>query len=785
MRAVYFSVGVISAVFIALQLNLVRMLSTLLSYHFVFSVVSLAMLGLGLGGLIVQRLQAHYVHKDKALLGYLWSCLISTVLALVLVVWMAQKSIFFEHYYAYFLVMLIPFTFGGAFFAQAYQGYSSYGSQLYAADLFGAALGCVLGVLLLNWLGALRGILILAAVLAFVLWYLSREQGRVSWAAVLVGVGCLFFGGVPLQIGINWSMTAERNPDKEISDALTGPLAGEVARHNWSAFGLTEQVDYQNTNEHRDIYVDGTAGTPMYAFTGDFERPGVAVQNLLRFFPGALPFQVMKPENKNRALVIGPGGGRDILLAAESGFELVRGVEVNPDLLAMVKAQSDYNGGLYTDFESIDIQQAEGRHFVQRDSDEYNLIMLSLPVTNTSRSPEGFALTENFLLTTEAIEDYLEHLTENGLLMVITHDELAVLRLIMTALEAYKASGLDVQQVFQRMYVLGSFPYPIVVFGKEPFELETSQQLLQQSMQRNYSMNASYFPQLHRPGMGNPMLQALATGNASVAEVQAHIKNIGHDITSISDDRPFFYHFDIQPPKILLRLFYVALAASILVWLWSGIVGFRGQATATKVRLPAMSTAFLGLGAGFMLLEIVFVQKLTFYLGNPVIALALLLALLLLGMAVGSRLTALIKSSKLHRCALRSALLVCAVGLAYQWLLPDLLSVSLLWPLILRVLFASALLLPIGIALGLCFPLLIRLLSKQERARYIPWMWAINGFSSVLGASAAVLGALIFGFQKTLWLGLLCYALVAFSIYLMRVHSDSNTLASKSSKTEN
>ena len=785
MRAVYFSVGVISAVFIALQLNLVRMLSTLLSYHFVFSVVSLAMLGLGLGGLIVQRLQAQYLDKNKALLGYLWSCLISTVLALVALVWMAQKSVFFEHYYVYFLVMLIPFTFGGAFFAQVYQGYSSYGSQLYAADLLGAALGCALGVLLLNWLGALRGILILAAVLAFMLWFLSREQGRSSWVAALIGAGCLSLGLLPLQMGMNWSHTAERNPSKEISDALTGPLAGEVSRYTWSAFGLTEQVDYQNTNEHRDIYVDGTAGTPMYAFTGDFEQPGAAVENLLRFFPGALPFQVMDPEQKSRALVIGPGGGRDILLAAESGFELVRGVEVNPDLLAMVRDQSDYNGGLYTDFQGIDIQQAEGRHFVQRDSDEYNLIMLSLPVTNTSRSPEGFALTENFLLTAEAIQDYLEHLTSNGLLMVITHDELAVLRLIMTAIEAYKASGLDVQQAFQRMYVLGSFPYPIVVFGKEPFERETSQRLLQQSMQRNYSLNASYFPQLHRPGMGNPMLQALATGNATVAQVQEHIKNIGHDISSISDDRPFFYHFDIHPPKTLLRLFYVALAASVLVWFWSAIVGFRSTATRSRTRLPAMSTAFLGLGAGFMLLEIVFVQKLTFYLGNPVIALALLLALLLLGMAVGSRLTALIKSNKLRRDALRSALLVCIVGLAYQWLLPELLNASLLWPLTLRLLFASVLLLPIGVALGLCFPLLIRLLNTQKRARYIPWMWAINGFSSVLGASAAVLGALIFGFYKTLWLGLLCYALVACSIYLMRAHLGLNAPASKSSEKVN
>lgn len=782
MRAIYFSLGVVSAAFIALQLNLVRILSTLLSYHFVFSVVSLAMLGLGLGGLLVQHCSTQA--REKALVRFLWLSLISTVLALAVMVWMAQESVFFEHYYVYFLVMLVPFTFGGAFFAQAYQGYGGYGSQLYAADLFGAALGCVCGVLILNWVGALRGILILSAALAFALWHLAREQKRASWTVVLIGGVCLGLGAIPLNVDTSWSIMAERNPDKEISDALTGPLEGEVTRQKWSAFGLTEQVEYQNSNEHRDIYVDGTAGTPMYAFSGDFEHPGQAVDNLFRFFPGAVPFQVMPPENKGSALIIGPGGGRDILLAAKSGFDSVRGVEVNPDLLAMVRAQSDYNGGLYTDFSNIDIKQAEGRHFVQRDTDKYDLIMLSLPVTNTSRSPEGFSLTENFLLTTEAIEDYLEHLTDKGILLVITHDELAVLRLIMTALEAYEASGVEPQQAFQRMYVLGSFPYPIVAFSKESFEPKISQQLLQQSMQRNYSLNASYFPGLHRPGMGNPMLQALATGNASVPEVQKHISSMGYDISSINDDRPFFYHFEHQPPQTLLKLFYVAAVAVALVWFWSSVVGFRDKSVGARIRLPAMSTAFIGLGAGFMLFEIILVQRLTFYLGNPVIALSLLLTVLLLGMAIGSRFTAWIKETGLRLAALYAAILVCFVGFICQWLLPYLLSISLLWSLGLRILLASIFLLPVGIALGLCFPLLIRFLKQQGRAQYIPWMWAVNGFSSVLGASAAVLGALILGFQKTFWIGLLCYAFVALSIFLMQVHSPVSAPASEGMQKE-
>lgn len=766
MRAIYFSVGLVSAVFIALQLNLVRILSTLLSYHFVFSVVSLAMLGLGLGGLIVQRIGQHA--PEKNLLFFLWASFVSAVAALGMIVWMGGQSLFFTHYYAYFLVVLVPFTFGGAFFAQAYRRFSACGSQLYAADLLGAALGCVGGVWLLNVLGALNGILVLAALLGAVLWLLPQKRGPGAWLALFLAALCLVWGGLQQHIAPAWLQLADRNPDKEISDALTGPLQGEVTRQKWTAFGLTEQVEYRNTDEHRDIYIDGTAGTPMYQFSGDFRQPGTAVEKLFRFFPGAVPFQAIAPENKGRALIIGPGGGRDILLAAGAGFEEVMGVEVNADLLAMVRQQAEFNGGLYTDFDHIQLQQAEGRHFVQRDPGHYDLIMLSLPVTNTSRSPEGFALTENFLLTAEAIEDYLQHLTPRGQLIIITHDELAVLRLIMTALPAYEALGLDVTEAFERFYVLGSFPYPIVVFAREPFAPQTSMQLLQQSLQRDYSMNASYFPQLIGPGRGNPMLQALATGDATVDEVQAHIHGMGFDVSSITDDRPFFYHFETEPPRTLSGLFYIALAISALVWFWSALIGLRGAPGGPRVRLPALSTAFMGLGAGFMLMEIIFVQKLTFYLGNPVLALAVLLTVLLAGMAAGSQLTARVRDERLRQRAVAAAILVVIVGALYQWVLPALLQATLVWSANARLLFGSVLLVPLGLALGLCFPLLIRLLSTQQRAQFIPWMWAINGCASVSGASAAVLGALSLGFQNMLWLGLLLYLLVAISLLLIR-----------------
>lgn len=764
MRTLFFSIGVISAVFISLQISLVRILSVLLSYHFVFSIVSLSMLGLGLGGVIVQKLSL-VQDPIKSLSNFLFLSFISIVFSLLAIIWMAQNSLFFDYYYAYFLVLLLPFVFGGSFFSQLYQSYSTYSSQLYAADLFGAALGCLLGVMLLNWLGALNSVLILAVVIAAVLWHMNR--GKAAKTVFLVSVLLLCIGLWSAQ-NVSVMLGAERNPIKEISDALKGPLEGTVTRSIWSAFGLTEQVEYQGTDEHRDIYIDGTAGTPMYAFSGDFDAPGKAVQNLFEFFPGALPFKVIPSKQEKRALIIGPGGGRDVLLAAGSGFKEVVGVEVNPDLLSLVKEQSDYNGGLYTDFEHIKIFQAEGRHFVKQDESRYDLIMLSLPVTNTSRSPEGFALTENFLLTVEAIEDYLEHLTNDGLLMIIAHDELAVLRLIMLAIEAYERIGLDIQQVFRRLYVQGSFPYPIVLFSKSPIDLDVSQQLLQESWRRNYSMNASFFPGIISPGLGNPMLQALAVNQLTTEKVYEYVAGMGFNISSVSDDRPFFYHFELKPPKNLMVLFYMALATVLASWIWSGLIGFRCSKHSKRVRLPAFSLAFLSLGVGFMLIEIVFIQKLTFYLGNPIVALALLLSILLCSMAIGSRLSARFNNLNYKRSVLLAALLVCVVGCAYQVWLPLALNETLSWSLLMRLLLGSALLFPLGVLLGLCFPLLLRMLQAHGYQQYIAWMWAINGFSSVVGASAAVLGGIYMGFQAVFWLGLGCYTVVALSILFVK-----------------
>ena len=151
----------------------------------------------------------------------------------------------------------------------------------------------------------------------------------------------------------------------------------------------------------------------------------------------------LQAEERDHALIIGPGGGRDILLAIMGGIDKITAVEINKDLVDLVRKYSWYNGDIYSSLNNVDIIIDEGRNFLKRQKEQYDIIMLSLPATNTSRSPEGYAITENFLLTTDSISDYLDHLSDEGCLVAVAHGDISILRLFSIALTKKKSCNLS------------------------------------------------------------------------------------------------------------------------------------------------------------------------------------------------------------------------------------------------------------------------------------------------------------------------------------------------------
>lgn len=588
-------------------------------------------------------------------------------------------------------------------------------------------------------------------------------------SCVSLFIAAIFFGA-SLTGYFTPQIAIGKNSEKEIHRALFGPQQGKIIETRWSAFGRTDLVAFDNSREYMDIYIDGTAGTPMFRFNGDFNKPDSTVARLKTDFPGYFPFIFLKETEKETALIIGPGGGRDILLSLMGEVKKITAVEVNKDIVEMVRTHSQYNGRIYDGFDNVNIIVDEGRNFLRRQKGAYDLIIMSLPVTNTSRSPEGYALTENFLLTTDAIGDYLDHLTDDGRLIVVGHGELSMLRLLSISLAAFSKRGLGAADGMKHIYVLGSELYPVLVLKKTPFLEKDIVQRFKASFRFGFDPRSSYFPYIKQWGILNPALISLETGRNNFRELEKEAEKLGHDIRPVSDNNPFFYKFEKGIPKSVSRVLVFAILATVFVMTVPLLVypkkGDRKRSDSRtrwvkgkKSPIP-YALVFLMLGMGFMMAEISLIQRFVLFLGRPVLSLAVLLFTLLGGAGMGSLASSYISPEKAAKGGAAAALVTAVMLLIYAGVLPIIFYHFLGPSVAYRVVIAVVLLIPLGVAMGFPFPLAIRSLKDRQLDHHIPWMWGINGTSSVLGSAATITIAMTFGFTQVLLAGVGSYIIV-------------------------
>ena len=180
--------------------------------------------------------------------------------------------------------------------------------------------------------------------------------------------------------------------------------------------------------------------------------------------------------------MIGPGGGRDLVSALVFGAGHVDGVEINPIIANDVMRDRfrEFSGGIYT-HPRVRIAVDDGRSFVRRAPDQYDVIQASLVDTWAATAAGAYTLTENSLYTVEAFNDYLDHLTDGGIL-TITRWVFDGLRLVSLAQEACEARGCSAadQLAIVRQKDVATFLFkktPFTAgrspsFGRSPRELE-------------------------------------------------------------------------------------------------------------------------------------------------------------------------------------------------------------------------------------------------------------------------------------------------------------------------
>ncbi len=699
---------------------------------------------------------------------------IAVTIAIIKIAWFQQ--IFLATALTFF-----PFLFAGIFISATFQLFAGRSPRIYAADLIGASFGAILAVLFLKMGGINTNLFVsfIASLPVGLLMYRNvfNKLQRMIACALIVGLFVIFLGNsfthflgeIPLGKGTH----------KEMMNSLDYPGSkARIIESRWSAFGRTDWVADENDPNEMALFIDGTAGTVMYRFDKNLRK--LSVPELIQF-PGNFPFELLPESQKEKILIIGSGGGREVLVALRGGAKEVTAVEVNKDLVDLMKKYSDFNGGIYNGFSGVKVVVEEGRNFIRKVKESYDIIMMSIPITKTSRSPEGFALTENFLFTVESINDYLDHLKPNGQLVVVAHHEVEIFRLVLTALAALKTRGIETPSAMKQIYTLGPEDSPIFVLKKSPFTLEEAQKIHLNMHKYDYSNASSFIPfieqSIHPIPLGekiyyeyimlNPALYRMGKGEVTAEEI---IRNANFEIKPVTDDTPFFYKFELGIPSVVTLLIIFSMIA--LLWGWCLKSRDNGG-----VNLARNNTLFLllfsFLGIGFMLVEIPLIQKFILFLGQPVYAMAVLLFSLLVGAGVGSWASGSIWKRKiLSKLWLASIIVALLIGV-YILLLGRLFHLFLGFSFPIRVLISFSLLWPLGFWMGIPFPSGMKLLETMERSQHIPKLWGINGIGSVLGSSLAIAVAISFGFSYAMILGAILYFLI-FILFAFLFRSSQN-----------
>jgi spermidine synthase len=752
-------IAAVSAALLMTELALTRIFSVTMYYHFAFLAISIALFGLSASGVsvyVMRRRLAGAETRELLTIGALLHAL-ATLLALAFLVRIRVGLNYSPENLALMLAIYglaaLPFFTGGAVISLAFARAADRINVLYAADLLGAAAGCLALIPLLNNLGA-PGVVLTASALsiaAAICFAPQRSRVRIAIAGILLfsfPAGAQFAGAQPF----------------EVSDTK-GHEGDRVLFSKWNSFSRVAVYDRAHGDwslsprftgprgESLFMDIDSAASTPILKGSGKIDEAG-----FLRHELTALVYHLVERPGGFRALVIGPGGGRDLLSALVFGASHVDGVEINPIIArdVMLDRFRNYSGGIYA-HPRVTTHVDDGRSFIRRSAAQYDVIQASLVDTWAATAAGAYTLTENSLYTSEAFGEYLDHLSADGYL-TITRWVFDGLRLVSLAQRAAEQRGLDPRQ---HLAVVQLDRVATFLLKKTPFTPADIDRLTTRAADLGF--NILYAPGV-TPSTANDYHRLIVASNR-----EEFLETHPEDVSATTDDRPFFFHttrlgnqFQVAFGRSMLfgnglsaLLTLMGISAALVLLFIVGPLVASGERPGPG--WAAWLTYFGALGAGFMLLEVALLQRFVLLLGHPVYSLTVTLFSLLLGTGLGSLISRRVPAERVKTVTVRALVGVLAVAALSPLLLPRIIDMAIPWPLWVRVIVAAVILIPVGVLLGMPLPGGMRLLAAH-RADIVPWGWGMNGAFSVLGATLAVFIAMNWGFSATLLIAALVYA---------------------------
>ncbi len=749
-KLLFTGIFLISLAGLVLEVAITRIFSAAIWYHFAFVAVAVALVGLGASGLVVQRglKRIRQNWAENLSIASAWGITVFIPISLIVMHSLASQVIFLP---LFMILFSIAFFLIGIIISAAFNAFAAVAGRLYSADLVGASVGALLVVLFLIVSGGEGTALIVGFIASLVATIFSRISR--SKRKTIVSIGFMALAASLLVINQNtqiFAIPTDPTAQKDLPIYLRDNPGSKIVKTQWNSFSRIDVVEGGSTVEGlvAKIFIDGGAGTNIISWDGDIESRR-ELSNWMQY----LPFKMME---EPKALVIGSGGGRDVVAALASGSKDVTSVEINPIIFETVKSYGDKAGNVYT-HENVRAHVDEGRSFITRSSEDYDIIYIPFVDTWASVSSGGLSVSENFLYTVEGFQQYHDHLTERGKIVAVRW-LIDAPRFVSTFATLLEANGVPQDQVYRHLIMVTSDSYTqdpsvtMVVFSKSPF---TDEEI--EFLSRSFSQYG-YKPILVPGQVMDETYAPLLNGEIHLEEFYNSFSTKAYPVT---DDYPYFLSFEKPLPTAVTSLLYavVIIVASFLVIPFAWIRRIAGERS--ELGIATTIPYFAALGMGFILIELALLQKLILLLGNPTTTFAILLFTLLISSGSGS-----FVSSRLMRVNTRNLIAViggiAALGLLYVATLPSIMYSTIAQPFEVKAIVSVAVLAPIGFLMGMPMPTGMRLL-KSHRPEYIPWMWAINGAFSVAGAVLAIAIGINYGSSRAMILGVLIY-LVALAI---------------------
>ena len=785
----YLGLFVIALATVMYEIVLTRIFSVTMWYHFAFVAISVAMFGMTAGALLIYLRPAVFT-QERVHEHLTWGAVLFAVTAVLS--FLVGLFVPFDGDLSVggilwavlgYGIIATPFVFSGISVALALTKFPKRVGTLYAFDLVGAAMGCLVVIVTLNVTDGPTAVLVVGALagLAGVL-FAIRATPRLRHVAIgvtlllaaVAGLEAVLVRAQSPLLRLQWVKgNMEARPLYEKWNSYSRiTVYGDPAQASYPAgWGLSAAYRPDRGIRQLSLLLDAAAGTVVTGFDGDpanLEHLKFDVTNLGHYV-----------RRNGRVLVVGVGGGRDVLSAVLFGQRSVLGVEINQAIVETVNGRFGEFTGHLDRLPQVQFVNDEARSYIARQQERFDMIQISLIDTWAATAAGGFVLTENSLYTAEAWTLFLDRLTPSGVLAVSRYhfrsrpDE--TYRLTALANAALTRSGIKDPRrhivIVKQMAPAGPVPVGIatMLVSRSPFSDEDIATV--EEVTRRMKFEVVLSPRQ----AADSTFATLASG----ADLNEFLAQFPVNIAAPTDDSPFFFHtlrlnhvfnrarsgqeFDNINMKAVSVLGTLLVAVMLLTGLCV-LVPLVLTTDRTVLRGSAPLLVFFGsIGLGFMFVEISQMQRLIILLGHPTYSLSVVLFSLLVSSGVGSYLTRAVPVGGAVGPPARMLLVLLAVLVVFGFVSPGIVRSyegAVTWA---RILLVVGMLAPVGLFMGMAFPLGMRLASGRAQA-LTPWLWGINGAASVCASVLAVVIALYASISAAFWTGAGCYAVALLAL---------------------